>query len=85
VDKSFGLFSDAGVSQEFESGFKLPGLLFISLICFRRFAKRPSHGDLNPISESMGRFRGSSLITNSTSFGVSRKQNILYFEQNPQP
>jgi len=76
VVKSLGLFSDMGVSQEFESRLKPLGLLFNALICFLRFANRPSQGDLKPISESMGRFLGGSLITNSTSLGVSGKQYI---------
>lgn len=74
--KSLGLFSDIVVSQEFESELKLSGFLFNSLICFLRFANRPSQGDLNPISESIGRFLGGSLITNSTLLGVSGKQHI---------
>ncbi len=60
VVRSRGLFSEVGVSHELESELKLPPRLLISRICFRRLARRPSHGDLRPMSESMGKSLGGS-------------------------
>ena len=60
VVRSRGLFSEVGVSHELESELKLPARLLISRICFRRLARRPSHGDLSPMSESMGKSFGGS-------------------------
>ena len=60
VVRSRGLFSEVGVSHELESELKLPARLLISRICFRRLARRPSHGDLSPMSESIGKSFGGS-------------------------
>ena len=60
---SLGLFWElVGVSHEFESE-RSPALLLdtrCSLNILRRFASMPSHGDLSPMSETRGRFRGGS-------------------------
>ena len=78
LTKSCGLFSDVGVSQEFESELKLSVLLHISRI-FRRFARSPAHGLLNPMSESIGRSFGGStgLITSADEDKFSGKKSAV--------
>ena len=66
------------MSHELESELKLSVLLHISRI-FRRFARSPAHGLLNPISESIGRSFGGStgLITSVVEVKFSGKKSVV--------
>ena len=59
LTKSCGLFSDVGVSHEFESEPKLSVRLHISR-SFRRLARSPAQGLRSPMSESIGKSLGGS-------------------------
>ena len=58
VVRSLGLFCEVGVSQELESELTELDEVACCVLNLRLFARRPSWGDLRPMSESMGRSLG---------------------------